>query len=59
MIDYIVIVFLFFSNGTMQVVGENKVATQQLCLEQVAKINSDKQTEFNAACFVKATGPKI
>ena len=59
MIEYIVLVFLVFSNGTMQIVGENKVKTEQACLEQVIQINSDKDLQHNAACFIRSTGPKI
>ena len=57
--EYIVIVFLVFSNGTMQIVGENKVKTEQDCMQQVYKINSDNKTEYNAACFLRTTGPKV
>tara|TARA_R110000868_G_scaffold13422_1_gene62733 strand:- start:812 stop:991 length:180 start_codon:yes stop_codon:yes gene_type:complete len=59
MIEYIVLVFLVFSNSTMQIVGENKVKTEQACLEQVIQINSDKDSQHNAACFIRSTGPKI
>lgn len=59
MIEFIVVVFLYFPNGTLQIVGDNPVKTQVECLEQVRKINGDKQTEFNAICIVKENKDKV
>lgn len=59
MIEFIVVVFLYFPTGQLQIVGDNPVKTQEECLAQVAKINSDKQTEFNAFCIVKEHKDKV
>jgi hypothetical protein len=59
MIEFIVVVFLYFPTGQLKIVGDNPVKTQEECLAQVAKINGDKQIEFNAFCIVKENKDKV
>jgi hypothetical protein len=51
MYQYIVLIFLLNPDGSAKMVRDIEVQERSICVEMVIKINDDKETPFNAACY--------
>lgn len=58
MTKFLVIVFAVLNGSQLEVVASKTVPTLNECIEMVVEINASKDNPYNAACFVKAEGPK-
>lgn len=53
MYQFIVLIFLLNPDGSAKIVRDIEVQERSVCLEMVIKINDDKQSPFNAACYAR------
>ena len=51
MYQYIVLIFLLNPDGSAKMLKDIEVQEKSICVEMVTKINDDKETPFNAACY--------
>jgi hypothetical protein len=50
---FVVLIFVMQPDGSAQMVKNIETREKVICLEMTRKINDDKSSPFNAACYVR------
>jgi len=52
---FVVLIFILNPDGSAQMVKDVETREQTICIEMVRKINDDKSSPYNAACYVRSS----
>lgn len=52
---FVVLIFILNPDGSAQMVKDIETREQVICIEMVRKINDDKSSPYNAACYVRSS----
>jgi len=50
---FVVLIFFLNPDGSAKMIKDIETPEQSICIEIVRKINDDKSSPYNAACYVR------